>query len=359
MKVCQAFAQLGHAVTLLVPANKEPQPVWEMLADHYGIKTFFEIRSLPMTTFMKRRDFLWRAVRTAHKLKGDLVYARSVSPAVLGLLFNMPVILEMHQLPSGTFGSTWFRLFLWLGSRKRLVPITHALAHNLQKQYHMSLTSEQVVVAPSGVDLERFANLPDPVSARRQLQLPEGWTAVCTGHLYAGRGLDLVMNLAGRMPKTNFLWVGGSSKDVETGRDLVDKAGLKNMNLVGFVPNSKLPLFQAAADALLIPYTAGFTNSGGEDISAVSSPMKIFEYMASGRVIISSDLPVLHEVLNEKNAIFCPTDNVDAWERTLHDLQINPQAGQQLADQARMDAGKYSWLERSRLILANFKEERQ
>lgn len=356
MKVCQAFAQLGHSVTLLVPATQEPAPTWEVLAAHYGLKTRFEIRYLPLTPFLKRRDFPWRAARTAHQLKGDLVYARSVSPAALGLLVRIPTILEMHQLPSGSFGSTWFRLFLRLGGRKRLVPITHALARALRQDYHLSLNEEQVVVAPSGVDLDRFADLPDPVSARQLLGLPEGWTVVCTGHLYTGRGLDLVMDLAMRMPKVNFLWVGGSSKEVEAGRSQVAKVGLKNLNLVGFILNSRLPLYQAAADALLIPYTPGFTNSGGEDISGVSSPMKIFEYMASGRVIISSDLPVLHEVLNERNAIFCPPEDADAWELALRHLQADPQAAKPLAEQARMDAEKYSWLERSRLILAGFME---
>ena len=33
--------------------------------------------------------------------------------------------------------------------------------------------------------------------------------------------------------------------------------------------------------------------------------MKMFEYMAAGRAIVSSDLPVIREVLNERNAVFC------------------------------------------------------
>jgi glycosyltransferase involved in cell wall biosynthesis len=358
MKVCQAFTQMGHTVTLLVPASPEPVPAWEALADHYGLKTQFDIRTIPLTAFMKRRDFPWRAARVASQMGADLVYARAVSPAVLGLLVHLPTMLEMHQLPSGTFGSTWFRLFLRLKGRKRLVPITHALERALHQRYDLPLNKEQIVVAASGVDLDRFADLPDPVSARGLLHLPEGWTVVCTGHLYAGRGLDLVMNLASRLPNVNFMWVGGSSKEVEVGRSQAIKAGLKNLNLIGFVLNSKLPLYQAAANALLIPYTPGFTNSGGEDISAVSSPMKIFEYMASRRIIISSDLPVLREVLNEKNAIFCPPEDVDAWELTVRHLQLDPQTAQPLVDQARLDAEKYSWLERSRLILAGFVEDK-
>jgi len=357
MKVCQSFAQLGHAVTLLVPATPGSAASWELLSEHYGLKTPFEIQYIPVTPALKRRDFPWRAVGTARRLGAELIYSRSVPPAVLGLIRHIPVILEMHQQPTGTFGPTWFRLFLRQGGRKRLVPITHALARLLQQRYRPALPEAQVLVAASGVDLDRFTDLPEPVSARCQLHLPECWTVVCTGHLYAGRGLNQVMDLAHRLPKVNFLWVGGSSSEVETGRDQLLKAGLKNLNLAGFVMNSKLPLYQAAANALLIPYTPGFTNSGGEDISNVSSPMKIFEYMASGRVVLSSDLPVLHEVLNEKNAIFCPPEDNDSWELALRHLQLDPAPGQLLADQARRDAEKYSWIERSRSVLAGFIED--
>jgi hypothetical protein len=49
---------------------------------------------------------------------------------------------------------------------------------------------------------------------------------------------------------------------------------------------------------------------------------------------------------------------VDAWELTVRHLQLDPQTAQPLVDQARLDAEKYSWLERSRLILAGFVEDK-
>ncbi|HCC79362.1 MAG TPA: hypothetical protein DEP80_07135 [Anaerolineae bacterium] len=171
--------------------------------------------------------------------------------------------------------------------------------------------------------------------------------------------MELIAELAERMPEVNFLWVGGTSQDVNTWRTRISATGLKNMNLTGFIPNRELPLYQAAADALLIPYNRRFTNSGGENISNVSSPMKIFEYMAAGRVILSSDLPVLREVLNEANAILCPPEDVEAWEQALRQLQADPHKGQLLASQARRDVERYSWVERCRLILTGFMEGAQ
>ena len=54
--------------------------------------------------------------------------------------------------------------------------------------------------------------------------------------------------------------------------------------------------------------------------------MKMFEYLATGRAIIASDLPVFHEVLNENNAVFCPPDKVTAWVGALQAL-LTPDLG--------------------------------
>jgi glycosyltransferase involved in cell wall biosynthesis len=356
MKVCQAYARQGHAVTLLTPAGQGGQPDWQSLAAHYGLTTPFDLQFIALQPFWKRRDFAWKAVYKARSLGSDLIHARALPPAVLGLLAGMPVILEMHQLPGGTFGPLWYRLFLRFPGRKRLVPITQALRQTLESKYRPVLPESRVVVAPSGVDLERFADLPDAETARALLKLPSGWTVVCSGHLYAGRGMQLFADLAGRMPQVNFLWAGGTDQDVETWRRKMQTAGLQNVHLTGFIPNSQLPLYQAAADALLIPYAPGFTNSGGENISAVSSPMKIFEYMAAGRVILCSDLPVLRETLNESNAILCPPDDGQAWEQALTALQAEAGSGQNLAQQARRDVERYSWEARGGMILAGFME---
>jgi glycosyltransferase involved in cell wall biosynthesis len=295
-------------------------------------------------------------VRKARSLGADLIYARALPPAVLGLLAGTPVILEMHQLPGGSFGPIWYRQFLKLPGRKRLVPITHALRQILEREYRPILPESQVVVAPSGVDLDRFEDLPDAQTARARLNLPLGWTAACTGHLYAGRGMELIIGLAGRMPDVNFLWMGGTDQDVNTWLKRISAAECHNITLTRFIPNSELPLYQAAADVQLIPFSRNLSTSGGGNTSDVCSPMKTFEYMAAGRVILSSDLPVLREVLNESNAILCPPDDVQAWEQALRALQKDASRGQLLAEQARRDVEKFSWEARCKLILAGFLE---
>jgi len=103
--------------------------------------------------------------------------------------------------------------------------------------------------------------------------------------------------------------VGGNPADTASWIDRLEQDAVKNVKLTGFVPNAELPLYQAAADVLLMPYEKSIAGSGGGNSAEICSPMKMFDYLASGRVILASDLPVFHEVLNENNAIFCPPED--------------------------------------------------
>ena len=346
MKACQALAQIGHDVTLLVPS---PQNTTVDLKQHYGLQREFPIEWLSSSS---RRLFTWDSVRRARALKADLIYSWFPQSAVFGLLRGMPVLFEIHIQPAGLFGPVWHRLFASLRGRKRLASITRALVNILERDFQMRLPGDEVVIAPNGVDLERFDSLPDPVTARRLTGLREAPTLMCTGHLYAGRGADLFLALAKSLPQTQFVWVGGRSQDIKSWKKRVES---DNVTFTGFIPNRDLPLYQAAADILLMPYSRSIMGSSGSaDSAAVASPMKMFEYMAAGRAIVSSDLPVIREVLNEKNAVFCEPDEVGDWRLVIESLLHDDARRMKLGEQARQDVQGYTWVARAQQIMNGF-----
>lgn len=340
MKVCQAFVQLGHSVTLLVPG---PPPSPGDLQQHYGLTRTFPIEWLPVKN---RRFFAWKAVRRARALGADLLYCWPLQSAALGLLAGMPSMVELHDFPTGRFGPLWLEFYKFLPGRKRLLPITDALRRALR------LPENDTIIAPDGVDLERYALLPDPASARRALGLPEAPTVLCTGHLYEGRGADLFLALAGKFPSASFVWVGGRPADVDAWRRRARH--LANVTFTGFVPNERIPSYQAAGDVLLMPYGRAIATSSGGNTAEFCSPMKMFEYMAAGRAILTSDLAVLREVLAESNAVFCPLEAAEAWAEALRSLLDDPNRRQALGQRARQAVLKYSWIERSKRVLQGF-----
>lgn len=367
MKMAQALVMIGHEVQVAVPspgssATKfEQYPGWEALAHHYGLQHFFQVIWLPARTRLRRHDYGLYAVLWARRWQADVLYTRLPQAAAWASLAGLATVLEVHDLPQGILGPWFFRSFLRGRGAHRLVVISQALLADLTRRYGMPDRSPFTIVVPDGVDLDRYEGLPLPQEARQSLlpllQEKEGaglfynrFTAGYTGHLYSGRGAEMILSLAAQLPEVNFLMVGGEPAQVSRLRAQVYAQGLDNVILTGFVPNAELPRYQAACEALLMPYQNRVAASSGGDIAPYLSPMKLFEYLACGRAILSSDLPVLREVLSPQNAVLLPAEDVDAWVAAIRELCDNPARRESLAAQARVDARKYTWENRARRI---------
>ncbi len=350
IKVCDALAGLGHEVELIAPAEVE-RAGWENLSGHYGVRNPFAILWLPSRRGLKRFDFIWYAQASARAFKPDLVYTWLPQSAAIASWQRFPVVLEMHADVAGRLGAWWLRRF-WTGKgRQRLLVTTHALLAALERSTRMAFPHAQIQVAPNGVDLDRYAHLPTPPQARARLGFPEAVTAAFTGHFYSGRGINLLFDLARSLPSFHFLWVGGTAEAVAEWQAKVNAVRCQNVRLTGFVDNSSLPLYQAAADILLMPYGKSVAASSGQDIAEVINPMKMFEYMAAGRAIITADLPVIREVLDDSRAIFCPPGDLESWTKALDDLAHDSRRRDVLGRNARREVERYTWIARAERAL--------
>lgn len=347
MKVCQALVQIGDDVRLWLP-DSAPTIELDKLAADYGLQSHIPIVRLSSHPLLRRYDFSIRAVFDARRWRPDLYYVWPYQAAALASMLGLPTLLELHDRPQGVMGPLLFRAFLMGSGSRRLLHTTEALRGWIEVAYRTSIRSSFAVLAPNGVELQRYQDLPGPAEARRQLGLKEGFTAGYTGHLYKGRGLGMLNELALRNPEISFLWVGGEASAVEKWQARIDAAGADNVRLMGFVSNDRLPMYQAASDVLLMPHQRRVAASSGGDIARFASPMKAFEYLAAGRAILTSDLPVIREILNEGNSILLPPEDVAAWNEALRSIARDENRRAELGKQARLDSMKYSWIERAR-----------
>lgn len=360
MKMSQALVEIGHDLSLYAPqASATPAVAWEELARFYGLHQAFPLEYLPARPSLRRYDYAWQAIRRARHWQADLVYTRLPQAAALASTLGIATVFEVHDLPRQPSLNFLFKRFLNGRGRRRLVAITKALANDLSDMFNLgektdaAQPTEFVIVAPDGVDLERYAGLPAADEARQNLPHPlqERFTVGYTGHLYPGRGIELLFALAESLSQINFILVGGEPETVTRLQAQAASRHLENLTIYGFVPNANIPAYQAACDALLMPYQHTVEASSGGDIAPYLSPMKLFEYMASGRAIVSSDLPVLREVLSEQNAVLLPPDDLESWQHALLDLQAHPEKRSRLAIQARDAVSHYTWTGRARRII--------
>jgi glycosyltransferase involved in cell wall biosynthesis len=349
MKVCHGLAEIGHEVQLWVPGVETT--TWQELAGRYGLRKEFEIHWVKSHRSLRRYDFTWKSVHQAMAWGADLVYTWLPHAGTLAMSMGLPAVLELHDRPAGLMGPFFVRRFIQMRGRKRLLVITDALKQAVETDLNLVINPAEVQIAPNGVEAERYANLPEPSAARTHLGLSEKLTAVYAGHFYQGRGIDLLIGLARRFPEVQFLWVGGTPRSCEELNEYLKRERITNVVLTGFVDNSRLPLYQAAGEVLLMPYERSISGSSGGNSADICSPMKMFEYLACGRAILSSDLPVLHEVLNDENACFCEPENLDSWEAGLKRLIADSRYRSRLSRQARLTSARYTWQERARRAL--------
>jgi glycosyltransferase involved in cell wall biosynthesis len=350
MKVTQALMQCGHEIRMFAP-RETAFVSRETLAAHYGLRLVPDLELLPSERLLKRFDFILHAQRAVKQFNADLIYTWLPQSAVLGLWLGYPVVLEMHADVAGIMGAWWLRQFWKAKGRKLMTVTTFALRNALERSTRLHFKDESLLVAPNGVELEQYDGLPSPTEARLQLNLPAGLTVGFTGHIYPGRGADLLFELAKQMPNVNFLWVGGTPELVTFWKNKLSEARMTNVTMTGFVKHESIPLYQAAADILLMPYSRSISASSGQDIAEVINPMKMFEYMAAARAIVCADLNVIREVLNEGNAVFCEPGDVGKWKDKVEALLLNESRRQELGQQARRDVEQFGWIQRENKVI--------
>jgi glycosyltransferase involved in cell wall biosynthesis len=364
MKMCQAFSQAGHEVHLILPpADETPSddaggkypapaagdiPLPESVIRQYGLAAGFTAHRVKLLPLLGRRGLAWAEADEAARIAPDLVYTRGIDIAWAVAQHGFPVILEVHHPPTGRLGPLYFRQILGR-SNLRIVVISRALEENLRRAY-AALRSRDILVVPDAVDAEQYRNLPAPGRVRSRLNLAaRRFTAGYFGSLVAGRGVELICELANRFPDVEFLMLGGNPGEVEAWKTRTAAVG--NIHWLGHVPNADVPLYQAACDVLLMPYQREVTIRGKGNTAEIMSPMKLYEYMAAGRVILSSDLPALRVMLNEKNSFLLPPDDPGSWADALAKIRKNPEMRKRIASRARADVRPYSWRSRVDKIL--------
>jgi len=115
---------------------------------------------------------------------------------------------------------------------------------------------------------------------------------------------------------------------------------------LGYQDYSKIPYFLKASDCLVL------TGTKKSNVSQYqTSPMKMFEYMASGRPTIASDLPSFREALNQNNSILIEPDNPQALVEGIKKVLNNPELAEKISRQAYKDVQNYTWEKRAKIII--------
>ncbi|HVU80073.1 MAG TPA: glycosyltransferase family 4 protein [Candidatus Paceibacterota bacterium] len=345
MKMCEALAQEGAEVELLVP--RRANSIGTDPFEYYGVERLFKIRSLhTLDTSVWGQAGFWLhrlafaaavARRLAREREGALYSRDELVLALASFFIKLPLAFEAHE---GRMNWAVRRA----ASRGRFVTV---ISRGLKGFFEAhGIAGARIEVLPDGVDFERFAGAP-PSTMRQELGIHADEPLVLyTGHLYAWKGADSLAQAARYLPQVTFAFIGGTQRDLKDFKGIY--GSLRNVRLLGWRPHAEMPGHLSAADVLVLP------NSGIEDISRLyTSPLKMFEYMAAGKPIVASDLPSIREILDEATAYFTPPDDPEALARVIGAVLADPAGARRRGQAAQQGAKAYSWRERAKKLIAD------
>lgn len=298
-------------------------------------------RALAMATQMA-----WRTDRIGEQ---DLLITHNALTAAAARLRGIPFVYDMHGL------SPRSRVLQWAMRGETLRGVVYNSA-GMQRAWERLAGRPPVAacVSPNAVRQELFASLPERASARGSLGLPaDRLTVTYVGSMGSDRGVDLMIEAARRVGgrterPTLWLFVGGSDQQIAGWERLAREQGLApdNYRFVGFRPQSELPRWYAASDVLCAPYRM---RVGTRD---VMSPMKLFEYLAAGRVIVASDIPTIRDVVGQSGAAYLvEPDSADAIAEAVVAIVREPRRFERMAAAARARGMRATWEHKSEELL--------
>ncbi|TSC68605.1 MAG: group 1 glycosyl transferase [Parcubacteria group bacterium Gr01-1014_56] len=345
-KMCEAFLEAGVNLVLVLPRRGSPG---KSIKDFYGLRKDIPTVTLPVIDLHNKGPFWYHVSSYSFIIsyffyillcvdkKHSVIYTVDLdrfSYRALSYL-GVPFFSEMHGgKPSNVLHRKFF------SKASGIIPTNYITKQELQEKFHMP--EEKFLVEPNGVDLSSFAPF-SKEEAREQLGVSKDSALVLyVGRIFDWKGLDILTEAAPLLPESVTLgMVGGVAEEYER---IAGHKPNPRIQFFGSQPYARIPLWIAAADVLLVLGT-----KRDEQSYHYTSPMKVFEYMASKRPIVASKTPALMDVLDPQACYFYEPDNAESLAHTIEEA-LNDNGQEMRIEVAYKIVQKYTWNLRAQRI---------
>lgn len=352
MNMCKAFSESGHQVELIIPWRFND--IRESPFEYYDMQAEFAITKIPSVDLISlgRIGFWLQTLTFSVSVfwytlfrRSNVVYSRNELPLLFLSWTKKNLVLEVHS-------NRWNKIVQTASACvDSIVTITQGIKGFLTDR---GLSADKIMVAHDAVDLGKFSVTESKQKLRDRLDLSQNKKLV--GYVGMLRTMgesngvgDVLRAIKSLEDQVRFVIVGGKNPGIQFYKNKAEELGVRDRVLfVGRVPYEQVGLYMHALDVLVAPYP------DTEHYRKYMSPLKIFEYMASGVPIVASDLPSIREVLGEHNAFLVAPENNEAIKLGIKKALRD---GSKKATQAQKDVKKYTWKKRAEKILNFVKGE--
>jgi glycosyltransferase involved in cell wall biosynthesis len=334
VKICDAFSK-KNKLTLLLPKNdiKFTKIKKEFMLTSKNKFLIKPLLNKKISNFFHRLYFGFKVSKFLLKNDQDLIITRSFICSFFLSTRRIKHIFEIHSELKGLTKLLMINLnFINSIYVKKIIFISKALKNKFK-----ILNKSKSIVLHDAVDMDNFALI--KINKNKTIK-----NLAYVGSFHKGKGVELVCELARRFKNLNFNIFGDS-----LGRHYPK---LSNLKFHGYIKYNQVPKKLYSSDILLLPSAKiQFGRSNSVNISNYNSPLKMFDYLASGKIIVASKLDGICEVLKHKyNSIITGGFEINDWENSINSILKNNYDLNLIRQNSIKTAKNYTWEKRVKII---------
>ena len=340
LKMCDAFSNKNN-VCLIIPWIKKKINYTKIKKDFlftskkkFIIKDILKVR---ISNFFLRIFFGFKAAKYIKKNYYDIIITRSLISSFFLILLKINHFLEIHSELRGLTGFLMNDLnFINSKYILRVIFISNAL-----RKKFTNINKKRTLILHDAVDIKNF---------KKKIKSTKIKTATYVGSFYEGKGVELIIDIAKKFKKLNFDLYG------ELNRDFGNIPN--NVKLHGYVNYKKVPNILKKSDILLLPSAKlQFGRSSNVNIANYNSPLKMFDYLAAGKILISTKLAGVCEILKHNyNSLIVKKYNIKLWVKCLDDVLNNKYDLVKIRKNSIKTSYKFTWEKRANKIINVYKK---
>lgn len=293
----------------------QPRKPDEKLANFYNLQEKLKVAPLPMPWPVDWLGDKWTNSSTIAckfyfpiyiKPVTQIVHTRDWNFVKAAIKNGVAAIYEHHHYESKKFEPEIVK--------NPLFQVAVTLSETVKKSMIQGgMPSEKILQVHSGMNSLFLTRQPERAEDWRKKLLMNGGEhlVVYVGGLYPFKGVDLLIEIAKNLPNLQFGIAGGKEEQVKAYQQLARDKEVKNITFLGYLEQNQLPSLLQAADVLAHPHCSG-------EAATFTSPLKFFDYLASGTPIVATEIPPLME-FKAANVVaaWCEPDNPILFARCI------------------------------------------
>ncbi len=340
MSMVRVFNEILKRNFLLIsPKNIEN----ENLKTNFNWKKISIPKKIPRA--LRQFIFILKTIRYVSEFDPDIIYTRDIFVSFVMNFLRFNPVYEIHKPFETIIGKYIFKK---IAKKIKIVSISNSLKEFIVKKY--KLDSKDIFVAHDGVFLNEFESIKESKEnlKKKYLKLNKNdFVVLYQGSFQKGKGVELVLKASQKIDDVIFVLIGGNEEQIKN----LSRNKKENVLFLGRKEQREIPYYIKSADIVILPNT--------KELSywKYTSPLKMFDYMASNIPILSSNIGSINEVLNEKNCFFFDPESIVDLIRKIKFMKNNYNEAERKAKIALKDVKNYTWKKRANNILKFLKEK--